>query len=362
MTSTPRPLTIGAFLPDATDATSFYRGAGPLAQLKRTHPEVQIAWGDLKNRAMWWTTMCASDVIFVQRPGSVSQLEAIKEAKCASKKVWIDFDDDLFHVPVSNPGYFHYSQPETRKILETAIKTADLVTVSTLALGQVVTPHLNTTARCVVIPNAYDDETFAWMSGALEPRQKVIVWRGSKTHDADVQVYAPAIIEVLKKHPDWKFHAFGDLPWMITEHLPAIQWSHSRLPILFYQRDLYNLKPAAVVVPLTDHLFNHSKSNIAYIEATLAGAATVAPSYLPEFQRPGIYGMNPETCAEVLKHVMEQTNTLQSMTALSLARRYLEDKIPLWKMNDERLKWIHWLIGGMQQDIGTRDTLKTQDG
>lgn len=50
----------------------------------------------------------------------------------------------------------------------------------------------------------------------------------------------------------------------------------------YFQR-LIQLKPHFVVFPLEDNTFNRCKSNIAAIEATVAGAVCISPDYMPEF-------------------------------------------------------------------------------
>ncbi len=298
--TSPKRLSIACFIPDEGDTTSFYRAMGPLAHMAKRNPHVELQIADIRNPGSWWVDMVRSDIVFVQRPGGPPQFEVIKQAKCASKKVWIDFDDDLLEVPMHNPAYDHYSIGQIKDLVQASVRAADLVTVSTLALANTVKQFLSPGAMCVVIPNAYDHDTFAWMRVDHTPREKVLVWRGSMTHDGDLHPYAAGIIAAMKKHPDWKFQAFGGKPWMILKELEPSTWASERHPMLIYHHRLFALRPAAVVVPLEDNRFNQCKSNIAYIEATMAGANTIAPAALAEFKRPGIYGMTHENCEEIL--------------------------------------------------------------
>ena len=66
------------------------------------------------------------------------------------------------------------------------------------------------------------------------------------------------------------------------------------------------------VVPLKDNLFNHAKSNLAWIEATCAGAMTLAPDW-PEWRRPGV--SNYESPLNFKKLLRERLEACRSAAA-----------------------------------------------
>ena len=51
-------------------------------------------------------------------------------------------------------------------------------------------------------------------------------------------------------------------------------------------------RPKRAITPLCDTPFNRAKSNISWIESTVAGAVCVAPDF-PEWNRPGIINYGP---------------------------------------------------------------------
>jgi hypothetical protein len=71
-----------------------------------------------------------------------------------------------------------------------------------------------------------------------------------------------------------------------------IPWNQN---FMSYQIQLRGTSPDYIVVPLVNDAFNRCKSNIAWIEATNAGAVTIAPSYLPEFRGPAMHPLQDQS-------------------------------------------------------------------
>lgn len=114
----------------------------------------------------------------------------------------------------------------------------------------------------------------------MKDRQKVIVWRGSHTHVRDLMYYAADILTLHDQHPDWKWFFLGYEPFFITEKMRPE--SYGTAPFaghMEYFNLLQKLQAPIHIVPLPKNQFNESKSNIAWIEGTLAGSAVLCPDF-----------------------------------------------------------------------------------
>ena len=268
------------FTPNPDDACAFYRGIGPLVRLN------QCGITQLPDRISW-STLHGGDIGFMQRPFHHKHLN-IADLILDQMPLWVDYDDDLFNVPPDNPSYTTYVAPKAKDVISEIITKASLVTVPTEHLKGIYA-HLNDNIQ--VIPNAYNDYIFP-VDLPPEPRSKVVLWRGSDAHRLDLLTHADAIARVAKDHPDWKFMFCGAVPWQLGSKLDVTYIPGQE--IFRYMRFIRDSACAAVqIVPLADNLFNHSKSNIAWIEASSTGSVCVVPDW-PEWQQPGTLNYGPE--------------------------------------------------------------------
>lgn len=267
-----------------TDSTSFYRGFGPLASLRKKNLDISIVLMDPVN----WTSLSLCDIVFMQRPSTLAHRKIAGMAKDLNIPLWVDYDDFLFAVPEDNPAHRIYGDPEVKKNISEIITIADRLSVSTQHLADLVQPlRFEGAYPTDVIPNALDTSFFNYHRDKRE-RIKLVTWRGSDTHQRDLMEMAEPIVTIAKNNPSWTFHFMGYNPWFITSVLPAQQCIITP-PIdpFIYHRMLEKTSPEIMIVPLSDHDFNKSKSNIAWIEATFAGAAVLAPAWA-EWEKAGV--------------------------------------------------------------------------
>ncbi len=263
------------FFANKLDGTSFYRGAGPFSQLEVEGWQIDFA-GDCID----WPLMMKYDVLFVQRPQENVHLQSIYMAKRLGLKVWTDFDDNLFEVPMSNPGYGFYNKPGTQEIVRSCIELSDVVSVSTPALQAAFKRHTKQTSF-QVIRNAWDFKHFPMKKRQPE---KTILWRGSSTHQEDLLSQADEFVKIHHNFPEYKWVFFGSYPYQILERMDAKRVQLLNFTgTLEYFAVLEKINPEVVLVPLKDSEFNRAKSNIAWIEATWAGAVCIGPA-MPEWE------------------------------------------------------------------------------
>ena len=267
-----------------SDACSWYRVHGPLSDVER---QLRDEWEyhiQKEDKACDWQDQAYFEALFIFRPSGKNSLAQIDVAKIINKKVWLDFDDDLFNIPLANPCFEHYSDPKIREDIIKCIKAADIITVSTECLKKA---YVNHNKNVHVVPNAFDDRLIRFRGPRFDKETKTILWRGSATHDEDMLEYLPAMIEISKKHKDWKFIFMGKPSFVVLNKMPYGSYVRPpAVPLPQFWRVLDQVRPSIGIVPLVQSPFNMSKSNIAWQEFSFAGAASVVPN-MPEWQRPG---------------------------------------------------------------------------
>lgn len=353
-------------MPNPTDATSLYRGLGPLQALRRTgtFDRFELAVGGLVN----WASLKNCDAVFVQRPAKKDHVRIVDMAKANKKKVWIDYDDWLYGVPFSNKTHRIYNDPNTQNYMSEMIAKADVVSVSTPYLGRLVQSILARIAKgaqsvpglildpekVVVVPNAYDLDLMSDLSDASkQPHQnKLVAWRGSGTHDKDLLGVTENLVRVIEKHLDWTYNFIGEPFWLSIERLekiPGIRETNIQLTETIdpidYLGFLKTVAPALMIVPLEDGDFNRSKSNIAWLEATHAGAVTLAPDF-DEWRKPGVITYkNAEDFERKLDDFLR--GEYDAERAWRLSRDYILENLTLDRVNGTREEIVRRLTGRM---------------
>lgn len=270
--------------PNESDGTSFYRAFGPFNALERQHPnEFQVTACDM---SVSWPLLTKFDIVFMQRPASQWQADFIKMAKAYGVAVWLDWDDHYLDIPDTNNRKEYYT-PFNIDLIRWMAREADLVTVSTSHLAKIFSEY---NERTDVVRNATDPVLFDLQASNYYKRDNLILWRGSDTHNADFDAFKQQILELMDETPDYVWGFFGYCPDWAIEHLPSHRIKlFANDGVIEYIKTLLVLRPKLLYVPLEDIPFNHSKSNIAWQEATYAGAVVVCPDWKEWKNLPGYH-------------------------------------------------------------------------
>ncbi len=334
-------------IPSLNDATSFYRGAYPIAELRQRCTNFVSIGGKEWSEA----SIRMSDGTFFQRPFMSDHKLAIQMSQDVGRKVWVDYDDNLFEVPTDNPTYSKYSASECIETVKWILSNADIVTVSTQRLAEIYGAY-NKNIR--VVPNAIDMDLKSMKErGTPGARNKIMAWRGSRTHQRDVFTYASSIVNTSRdqKNMDWSWHFIGDNLWFLTDSMPHTRTFITRsIGPIEYHKHISALRPAAFIVPLCDSDFNRCKSNIAWIEATFAGAVAIAPDW-PEWRHPGVLLYNNEAqFEEAMYHVMSGRVNVANTVATSWD--YIQEHLTLSKVNEIRIDVLCELFDCTRKALG----------
>lgn len=258
-------------------AVDFYRTVGPFSRMD----DVDITFSSAIN----WSILLPFDVVVISRPHTEQLFSIVRYLKVCKKCIWIDTDDSHFSVPETNPFHKKLTSPEAIYFYLESLKLADVITCATEGVKEEILSYIPE-AKIVVIPNAVDETLFG-LTPKYHQREKVVLWRGSSTHHADLDAYKESIFQLITDYPEYKW-AFMGSPSSWVNEIPEDRRSiYPYMDIMHYFDTLMELKPQIMIVPLEDNKFNRCKSNISWQEGTLAGA-TILASDLPEFRKPGI--------------------------------------------------------------------------
>lgn len=283
------------------------------------------------------------DILFMHRPISDAETSLLWTANRLGVKTWIDIDDLLWDIPLTNPALIMHG-PKERENLMTSFLNADVITCSTPYLAERIEKDFG--RRAIAIPNAWNERTGKPTAFNAKPEKKAVLYRGSNTHDGDLFTHRAAF----REYENIEFNFMGSLPWYFAKEyggmLRTIRhegWTNS---FQSYLERLRFINPSFAVVPLENNPFNQAKSNIAAIEATMyAGAVTIYPSYLPEFAKfPGIPYDNVNHLRSIFDAI-SAGSTQDFEHVHRAATLYVETVLPLQKVNEAREAIVEYFRG-----------------
>lgn len=219
------------------------------------------------------------DVVTAQRWNKHDGLGTWRRAAQWAKLCY-ELDDDLWNVTPENfNAYILYNRPDIQDATQHAAETADLITVTTEPLAQVmreVAGH----DRVAVLPNCIP-EWVTRLPHTLHRRPRV-GWQGGASHGVDIGQVASPVRRFLKRFGDWDLQLNGQdyretfkaprdrvfwVPWVpVYEHAPK-----------YYASINFDIGLA----PLWPTSFARSKSAIKAIEYGARGIPTIASDIEP---------------------------------------------------------------------------------
>lgn len=305
-----------------TDATSFYRGAGIARDLER-QSGVDIDLFDWSQVNLNWSFFIKYDLVYMQRPQGSNAVDAAEYIKKMKINLWVDFDDNYLNIPTYH--FFVLQLQAGREGIINLLKLADVVTVSTHALAETYSEH---NKNVVVVPNAIPEK----MLGKKEyAPSDFVLWRGSHLHFPNLIGYADELQHVIDNGANIKF--MGINPFFLR--------SYSMLPemdIYNYFEHIKNIGAKFMFVVLQDNDFNRGRSNIAWMEGTMAGTVCLAPEW-PEWERPGIITYTSKK--EFIELFLAMNNgDIDLQRAYNDSFTFISENLTLEKVNTERVKII----------------------
>lgn len=270
----------------------------------------------------------------VSQPGASYLWQQL--AKQGQARMVYEVDDDLLDIDPSNkPAWAFFSRPEIRDNIVRNIEVADLVTVSTAPLAEVVS-KLN--SRVMVLPNCVPASLLD-VERRVQFRERITLgWSGGASHTLDLAELGSSVIQFMRRHPEVGLHVMGDagahaqLSKSLGGRVRFTPWVES-VPEFCKHIDF-----DVSLAPLRPSVFNASKSHIRLLEAAALGIPVVASDFGPyaEFVRHGSTGYlvrRPHEWSKYLRNLLDvEHRAAMGKQARELARQHtIESNIHLWE-------------------------------
>lgn len=267
----------------------------------------------------------------------------IEEIRQRGARLLYSLDDNLLALKGERKD-FDLTQAR-QDVLMAFLQHADLVVVSTDRLRDVIRPFSRNT---LVIPNYLDERLLAGGrdrargsvhidSGVLRRQagRMTIGYMGTRTHDVDLRMIAPALRNVCNRHDG---RVAVELVGVMTRS-ETLSLLHGLPCRVIEPGAVYTEYPAFLpwfvatcrwdiaLAPLADTELNRCKSDIKFLDYAALGAAGLysrVPAYAETVQH-GITGLlvdeNPDAWEDAIEHLIARPARAMAMGAL--AQRYL---------------------------------------
>jgi glycosyltransferase involved in cell wall biosynthesis len=264
-------------------------------------------------------------------------IEIANRKRKGMKLVWV-VDDTLWNHPE-----WRHDQPSREHLasVNLACDVADLIVASTPALAEDVDrPH-----KTLVAPNLLEVGRYKRPSPPTDDDRIRILWSGSMTHKADLDVIDNALCRIMEK---WQgkieFHLLGAGPdkllrdWWggVGSGIEYTEWTH----LSEYWYRIHQTQAHIELAPLHPCRFNQCKSAIRVQEAWAINAAVVA-SPVGEYRtvRDGVDGLVCGTEGEWFRAIdrLIADRTLREKLAQAGYQRVSEEWN--WASKSSRAKW-----------------------
>jgi len=325
--------------------TDYYRTVGPFTQLERDYPnEIQVTVHS-PDRAVWFDIWQADAVLF-QRPNGGTIVGYVQEAHRMGKKVLLDIDDLLHHIPDSNPAQGHFEKADVKKSINEALRLADHVFVSTPPLKAFYSNLADENGRkytsadkITVVRNGWNPEHHPLTPILPQRIPARMIFRGSTTHLADLHTIKSEL-KIMAKDPAFAFVMVGLEKWMLPDlqegSIQFIKWQ----TLFTYFQLMRESQPDYGIFPLTDDDFNRCKSYIFALECLRVGALPIVPAGFPEWDMiPGLLRYkNNYQFQGILSKI--KAGKVDKVALIEQGRAYISEHLTVQKLNEKRLEVI----------------------
>ena len=242
------------------------------------------------------------------------------------RAVLYDADDDVLDYPTWT-GLGFAAQRERDLVLR-IMGLADVVSAATPVLAERLAPH--TRGQVVVIANALDPAWYASSGPADLPGDPRVLYHGVPVRLRDYEVARSAVNEVAASRPALR------RVWLGASHEPAVVACMDEVRpwvdgVPAFAAALSAARPDVGLAPLLDESFNRAKSELHWLEYSLAGAATIATAFDGpgpfDAIRDGVDGLLARTPSDWRRHLaaLAASRDLRTTLAGRARERVLDD-------------------------------------
>ena len=290
---------------------AWYRAHVPGLALKCAGFDVELT--DRVDRR--WVDDCDVLVMGTQRHPKI--LELVAHLREKGVLTVLDLDDDYWNLSPENPARESWD-PQVLGNLTSIVHAVDRVTTPTQELASVLRP-MNSDVR--LLPNMLPDEH--WPSErkqASADREPLIMgWAGSTSHVPDVRMIGSVLVQLLDEFPHLELHLAG----VDSSILPSHPRVRSLTPVRVEQYANLLAGFDIGVAPLVDTRFNRCKSDLKFLEYSMAGVPGVYSRVAPyeESVEHGVTGFLAKNNKGWLKHLRSLIVDSERREQMSVAAR-----------------------------------------
>jgi hypothetical protein len=256
-------------------ACSWYRSLSPLSIYNRViDTDIQFFFFSIPPTK--WEELIYYDVVMFNRPRSKDDYDCLAMCVSMNIKIWVDNDDDVLSINKDNPSADFYLREDTQRFVRTFLNEADLLTFSTPSLAESMGKY-SKNGNVVVIPNCWNDISMP-IRRDKPSESKNVFWRGGESHRNDTLKYTADIIKVSKVYDDYEWLFMGMDVFWLYENIEKGGYAKG-MELVSYLNMMNDGDFGISITPLLHNQFNYGKSNISWMEATMAGAIGVVPDY-----------------------------------------------------------------------------------
>jgi glycosyltransferase involved in cell wall biosynthesis len=303
----------------------YYRIRMPLEELGK-HDGFDVTLADAGDAAGRHTITARQlegyDVIVGQRLNKHGGMAVWRGARTPFSRLVYELDDDIFAINPENwQAYKLFRDPVIQDAIIGSAQAADLITVTTSQLAEVMTAQTGNPA-VAVLPNCVP----GWVCDtSWAPRNRPSIgWQGGASHGADIGLIVKPARQFLKRFPGWDLRLAG------TDYRPTFRQPKERA--VFTGWAPVNDDPAAYyatmdftigLAPLLENTFNAAKSSIKVLEYFARGIPVIA-SDVPAYRDTVVDGVNGFLIRyehDWLKRMSELAGDEKLLAAMSAAAR-----------------------------------------
>ena len=293
----------------------------------------------------------SQDTIFAQWMADYSAVSEVSSAKSRGVRIVYDMDDNYEDVPLDNPSRDVVDVCGI-SAMHAAASLADCITVTTDRLASRVRTFFPG-IPVVVIPNSLNTAEEGWRKpedcGSKDGFVKIF-WAGGVSHRRDLQVCLSAVDSILHDYPNAMFITAGykspDIESISSKpHWKGRYFHLGGVDSYMYFEKLKTLDVDIGIAPLEDTEFNQCKSNIKFVEYTMAGMPTVASRVGPyeDTMIHKVDGFLPKNTHQDWYHCLSKLveSRQRRLEMVVAAKKKVVEK---WDISQHRQKWIDVLI------------------
>lgn len=278
-----------------------YRVEYPVEELKKLGIQAVFS-------TRWDNSVSNSDIYFFQRNSTKEAMQIIHNLAKEKRITIYDIDDDILHLPESNPVFNLYmNNPHIPWNQITGMRYANLISVSCTGLQYL---YQSINPRIQIFPNCIRVAEWEHIEPLLRRNDKVrIFWGGSPTHKEDLSILnlvAPAIKRRFKDKVEFV---------IMGQEGIDLRCEFTRIPFGPYSFFQGVSKSCQIgLAPMAVTKFNLGKSDLRLKEIGASGQAIVA-SNVGEYSKPesgALLCTTPQSWVEALVSLIEDPEKLSA--------------------------------------------------